>query len=80
MALNNDGLTGKEKPFKKVKVVSLGKKGSFKIRKGRLHEKLGIPQDQKIPASKLTPKPGDSSELKHEKASAKGFKAMNHSK
>jgi hypothetical protein len=30
--LNNDGLTGKSKS-KKVKVVNLGKKGSFKITK-----------------------------------------------
>jgi hypothetical protein len=33
MALNNDGLTGKSKSPKKVKVVNLGKKGSFKITK-----------------------------------------------
>lgn len=34
MALNNDGLTGKAKSTKKkVKVVDLGKHGSFKITK-----------------------------------------------
>ena len=78
--LNNDALTGKApaKKSKKVKVVNLGKAGSFKIRKGRLHEKLGVPQGKKIPASKLAIKPSDSSELKHEKASAKGFAAMKH--
>lgn len=61
---------------KKTQHVSLGEKGSFTVHKGKLHRALGIPEDEKIPASKLEPKPGDSSAVKHEKASAKGFRAM----
>lgn len=63
---------------KKTQHVDLGKKGSFTVHKGGLHRALGIPSDEKIPASKLESKPGDSSHMKHMKASAKGFKAMNH--
>lgn len=58
--------------------VDLGKKGSFSVKKGALHQMLGIPEGDKIPASKLTPKPGDSPLLRRRKASAKGFRAMNH--
>lgn len=65
-----------EKPKNKVEKVDLGEAGSFKVRKGALHKALGIPKGKKIPASKLTPKPGDSAHLKHMKASAKGFDAM----
>jgi hypothetical protein len=68
-------LSGMSKPGKAHK-VSLGEKGSFTIHPGRLHAKLGIPQGQKIPAAKLTIKPSDSPALAHEKASAKGLKAM----
>lgn len=56
--------------------VDLGKKGSFSVKKGALHEMLGVPSDQKIPAADLTPKPGDSPLLRRRKASAKGFSAM----
>lgn len=58
--------------------VNLGSKGSFNVKKGALHEDLGIPLGQKIPASDLEPKPGDSPQLRRRKASAKGFRAMNH--
>ncbi len=58
--------------------VSLGHKGSFEVKKGGLHEALGIPQGQKLTASEKEPKPGDSSHVKHMKASAKGFAAMRH--
>ena len=62
---------------KKHKEVDLGEKGGFTIEHpGGLHEVLGIPKDEKIPAKKLEPKPSDSSHLKHMKASAKGLKAM----
>ncbi len=60
----------------KTHEVDLGKKGSFKVKKGALHEMLGIPQGEKIPESKLAPRPGDSSLLRRRKASAKGFRAM----
>jgi len=58
--------------------VDLGEKGSFHVHKNALHEALGIPAGEKIPASRLEPKEGDSSHVKHMKASAKGFKAMKH--
>ncbi len=58
--------------------VDLGSKGSFSVKKGALHEMLGISEDKKIPASDLSPKPGDSPLLRRRKASAKGFKAMHH--
>jgi len=62
----------------KTQHVDLGNKGSFNVKKGALHEMLGIPEGQKIPASDLAPKPGDSPLLRRRKASAKGFKAMKH--
>ncbi len=58
--------------------VDLGEKGSFSVHEGGLHEALGIPKDEKIPASKKEPKPGDSEHVRRMKASAKGFAAMKH--
>jgi hypothetical protein len=58
--------------------VDLGKKGSFQVKRGALHQMLGIPEGEKIPASELKPKPGDSPLLRRRKASAKGFRAMKH--
>ena len=58
--------------------VNLGSKGSFKVRKGALHRALGIPEDEKIPASKLAGH--HSGKLGRMIASAKGFKAMHHGK
>ena len=58
--------------------VNLGSKGSFSVKKGALHQMLGIPEGTKIPASDLAPKPGDSPLLRRRKASAKGFKSMHH--
>ncbi len=37
----------------KVQEVKLGKKGSFKIRKGALHRALGIPQGEKIGETRI---------------------------
>jgi hypothetical protein len=62
----------------KKKTVDLGSKGSFEEQPGALHSMLHVPEGQKIPASDLTPKPGDSPLLRRRKASAKGFKAMHH--
>lgn len=56
--------------------VSLGSKGSFKVKKGALHRALGVPEGEKIPASKL--KGHHSGHLGRMIASAKGFKAMHH--
>jgi len=70
------GLGHKAHAKKKTQHVDLGEKGGFTVHKGKLHKALGIPEDETIPASKLESKPGDSSEMKHMKASAKGLKAM----
>jgi|WetSurMetagenome_2_1015567.scaffolds.fasta_scaffold182649_2 hypothetical protein len=48
------------------------------IRKGGLHENLGIPQNEKIPSSKLMIKKGDSSLVKKEKALAKNMRGWKH--
>jgi hypothetical protein len=61
-----------------TKTVNLGSKGSFKEKPGALHAMLHVPEGEKIPASKLTPHPGDSPLLRRRKASAKGFRAMAH--
>lgn len=37
----------------KTQTVSLGKKGSFKIRKGALHRALGVPEGQKIGQARI---------------------------
>jgi hypothetical protein len=58
--------------------VDLGSHGSFSVNKGGLHRALGVPEGQKLTAGEKEPKPGDSSHVKHMKASAKGFAAMNH--
>lgn len=61
----------------KKQTVSLGKKGSFKVRKGALHRALGVPEGEKIPASKMSSK-GKSPKVRRMIASAKGLKAMHH--
>lgn len=60
----------------RTKTVNLGSKGSFQEKPGALHDMLHIPQGDKIPASDLKSKPGDSPLLRRRKASALGFKAM----
>jgi hypothetical protein len=62
----------------KTKEVNLGSKGSFTEHPGALHEALGIPLGEKIPADKL--KGHHSGRLGRMIASAKGFRAMNHGK
>ena len=66
------------KTHKKTQHVDLGSKGSFTVHRGKLHESLGIPQDEKIPASAKEPHAGDSPELAAERRSAKGFSKMKH--
>ena len=61
------------KLYKRQK-VDLGKKGSFTVRKGALHRALGVPEDEKIPASKLAGQ--HSGKLGRMIASARGFAAM----
>jgi len=62
----------------KTQHVDLGEKGGFTVHKGKLHRALGIPEDEKIPASAKEPHSGDSPEMKRMRASAKGFSKMNH--
>jgi hypothetical protein len=56
--------------------VSLGKKGSFNVHKGALHRALGVPEGEKIPASKM--KGHHHGRLGRMIASARGFAAMKH--
>lgn len=50
--MNLNILSGrKAKP--KVKVIDLGKKGKFNIRKGALHRALGITEGTKIPHERI---------------------------
>lgn len=63
----------------KTQKVSLGKKGSFKIHKGALHKKLGVPEGEKIPAAKLqAAMHSKDPKTRREAISAKGLKAMHH--
>jgi hypothetical protein len=72
-------LSGKKKPSKKTAVVNLGSKGSFKIRKGALHRKLGIAEGTKIPEARLNAAlHSKDPETRRMAASAKGLKAMHH--
>ena len=69
-------LMGKKK-VSKVKVVDLGKKGSFKVHKGKLHRALGIPEDQTIPQDKLRAALNSKDpEIRKMARSAIGFEAM----
>ena len=48
--------------------------------KGALHRHLGVPEDEKIPKSKLVVKPGDSTKVKKEKILAKNLSHMHKGK
>jgi hypothetical protein len=76
-----EALMGKPKKVKKVTKVDLGKRGSFKIRKGLLHKHLGIAPGTKIPFARLKEalKSKDSA-IRHEAASAIGLEAMSRKK
>lgn len=43
------------------------------INKGGLHKSLGIPEGERIPASRLKAQPGDSTKVKRQKALARTF-------
>lgn len=65
----------------KEKTVNLGSKGSFKEKPGAFHRNMGIPAGKKITEDDI--KRGEKSKsptIRHEAASAAGFKAMDHSK
>lgn len=77
--LDNSVLSGKKSPAKKTKVVSLGKKGSFKVHPGKLHRALGVPEGEKIPASKMAAASHSKNPaVRRMAASARGLKAMKH--
>jgi hypothetical protein len=61
--------------FKKQK-VSLGDKGSFKIRKGAYHAATGIPEGKKIPMSRINKDIKKGGAIGKMAKSAKGLKAM----
>jgi hypothetical protein len=59
------------------KKVDLGTKGDFTVKKGALHDMLGIPQDQKIPKAREEAAAHSSNPtLKRRAISALGFRAM----
>lgn len=65
----------------KEKTVDLGKKGSFKVKPGAFHRNMGVPAGKPITQEVI--KRGENSSsptVRHEAASAAGFKAMNHKK
>jgi hypothetical protein len=64
---------------KKIEKVNLGSHGTFEVHKGKLHEALGIPSDEKIPEQRLdSALHSNKPSIRHMAASAKGFKAMKH--
>jgi hypothetical protein len=63
----------------KTQTVRLGKKGSFKIRKGALHRALDKSEGRKLSASDLVKASNSSNpRVRRMAASAKGLKAMHH--
>jgi hypothetical protein len=67
----------KPKRTNRVEVVKLGKKGSFKVRKGALHRALGIPEGQTIGATRIkAAEHSKNPETRREAASAAGLTAM----
>lgn len=61
----------------KVEKVSLGKKGSFDVRKGALHRALGIPEGEKIGQERIRKAlKSKSPETRREAASAEGLTHM----
>lgn len=65
----------------KKETVNLGKAGSFSVKKGALHRALGVPEGEKIPASKLAAASHSKNpHVRRMAASAKGFSKMHHGK
>jgi len=62
---------------KKTENVKLGKKGSFKVRKGALHHALGIPEGQKIGQTRIAAALHSTNpQTRREAASAEGLTHM----
>jgi hypothetical protein len=79
MALNNDGLTGKSKSPKKVKVVNLGKHGSFKITKPGALRKKAQSAGESTSSFAHSHSKGNSETARQSRA-AIGLMAMHHGK
>jgi hypothetical protein len=63
----------------KTQTVHLGRKGSFDVKKGELHEDLGIPLGEKIPEERLQEAEHSKSPVIRRRAiSAEGFRHMRH--
>ena len=61
----------------KTEHVNLGKKGSFDVKKGALHEDLGIPLGTPISDERLKSAEHSSSpQIRRRAISAEGFRAM----
>jgi hypothetical protein len=59
--------------------VKLGRKGSFEVKKGALHEDLGIPLGEPIPEKRLEAAEHSSHpKIRRRAISAEGFKHMSH--
>jgi hypothetical protein len=61
----------------KTQRVDLGKKGSFDVKKGALHEDLGIPLGEKIPEQRLEQaEHSKNAQIRRRAISAEGFRHM----
>lgn len=62
-----------------TKTVNLGKKGSFSVKEGSLHDMLHIPRDQKIGQERMRKAAKSSNPTLRRKAiSGLGLSAMHH--
>lgn len=66
-----------ERAAVKTHKVDLGSKGNFSVKKGALHEDLGIPLGEKIPKSTEEKAAHGSGVTARRARSALGFRAMN---
>jgi hypothetical protein len=65
----------------KTEHVNLGKKGSFDVKKGALHEDLGIPLGTPISDERLkSAEHSNNPKIRRRAISAEGFRHMNHGK
>lgn len=67
----------KVKNVAKTETVKLGRKGSFKVKKGALHKALGVPEGKKLGQTRIDKALNSNNpETRREAASAKGLTAM----
>jgi hypothetical protein len=63
----------------KTQRVDLGKKGDFTVKKGALHEDLGIPLGETIPEKRLEEaEHSRNPKIRRRAISAEGFEHMHH--